>query len=207
MNVRRSTAVLSAAFALLGLTVLPHANACSLAALNATQSKAQLAAFAEFSAGIATSSANAGVNANISTSADSYTGSPRSSVVGMWKFAWTAPDGVSSVDWGFQTWHDDGTEITNSGGRPPDSGNFCMGVWRQTGVRSYSLNHWAIAWGLPPDFDTSTITGLVNIREHVQVTGAIMTGNVSLDLYDLDGTTLLAHLVDGTVTGSRVSPW
>jgi len=34
-----------------------------------------------------------------------------------------------------------------------------------------------------------------------------MTGTVSLDLYDLDSTTLVAHLVDGTVSGTRISPW
>ena len=205
MNFRKSTAALGAALALSASFFVHRADACSLAGLDADQTGSQAAAFAEFSAGIAV--AGPGNAASALAAMDSTATAAHGSIVGMWKFAWTAPDGVSPVDWGFQTWHDDGTEITNSGGRPPDSGNFCMGVWRQTGPRSYSLNHWAIAWGLPPDFDTSTITGLVNIREQVDVDGRNMTGTVSLDLYDLNSTTLVAHLVDGTVSGTRISPW
>lgn len=34
----------------------------------------------------------------------------------------------------------------------------------------------------------------------------MMTGTVSLDLYDVDGTTLNGHIADGTVSGTRVTP-
>jgi hypothetical protein len=33
-----------------------------------------------------------------------------------------------------------------------------------------------------------------------------MTGTFSLDLYMPDGTTHVTHLVDGTVSGTRVTP-
>jgi len=33
-----------------------------------------------------------------------------------------------------------------------------------------------------------------------------MSGTVSLDFYALDGTTLLGHIVDGTVSGTRITP-
>ena len=134
---------------------------------------------------------------------------PHGSIVGLWRFAFTAPDGVSSLDWGFQTWHNDGTEITNSGGHPAEDGNFCMGVWEQVGrAGEYKLNHWAIAWGLPPNFDPTVFGGLVNIREKVYLdrTGNAMSGTVSEDLYAADGTTLITHLADGTVSGSRITP-
>ena len=49
------------------------------------------------------------------------------------------------VDAGFVTWHDDGTELMNSG-RAPASGSFCMGVWKQVGNSTYKLNHWALSW-------------------------------------------------------------
>jgi hypothetical protein len=60
------------------------------------------------------------------------------SIVGMWKFTFTAegngpggpPDGAP-LDTGFTQWHSDGTEIINSG-RPPQDGSICLGVWEKT---------------------------------------------------------------------------
>jgi hypothetical protein len=82
-----------------------------------------------------------------------------SAITGLWKLVFTAqgntgpnapanalplPDGAI-VDAGFATWHDDGTELMNSG-RAPASGSFCMGVWKQVSRDSYRLNHWALSW-------------------------------------------------------------
>lgn len=77
-------------------------------------------------------------------------------ITGLWKFTFTAegngangpPDGTP-IDAGFVTWHDDGTELMNSG-RAPVTGNFCMGVWRRVSESTYHLNHWALAW--VPDY-------------------------------------------------------
>jgi hypothetical protein len=194
MNVRTSTSI--AALLCAAAVYSGQAGACDLMDLrNATAT----AASAQFAAAIAAKMQQGGID-NINARP------PRGAIVGLWKFAFTAPDGVSSIDWGFQAWHDDGIEITNSGGRPAKNGNFCMGAWTEHGAGHYVLNHWAIAWGLPPDFDENTLSGLVNIRENVNVdhSGNTMTGTVSLDLYAEDGETLLAHIVDGTVAGTRV---
>src|SRR4029077_12448882 len=57
-------------------------------------------------------------------------------IVGFWKVAFTSkgnepniPDGAP-IDSGFVQWHSDGTEIMNSG-RPPQNGDFCLGVDRK----------------------------------------------------------------------------
>jgi hypothetical protein len=69
-------------------------------------------------------------------------------IVGFWKVAFTAkgnsdiPDGVV-IDSALVVWHNDGTEIMNSG-RPPQDGNFCMGVWERVGKSKYKLNHFAL---------------------------------------------------------------
>jgi hypothetical protein len=42
------------------------------------------------------------------------------------------------------TWHSDAMEMMNSG-RPPQDGQFCMGVWERTGALKYKLNHFAWA--------------------------------------------------------------
>ena len=49
---------------------------------------------------------------------------------------------------------------------------------------------------------------LVNIREVVSLdrSGNSMTGTVSLDFYAADATTLLGHIADGTVSGTRITP-
>ena len=134
-------------------------------------------------------------------------GNARGAIVGFWKFAFVAPDGIHGVDWGFQSWHSDGTELTNSGGQLPATGNFCSGAWSQDTDGTYRLNHWAIAWNLPGT-DPTDLAGLINITETLKLdrSGNSMTGSVSLDLYAPDTTTHLAHLVDGSVIGSRVMP-
>ena len=80
-------------------------------------------------------------------------------IVGMWHVRFTAegnkegpPDGTL-IDNAMVTWHSDKTETMNSG-RPPQDGNFCMGVWEEVGKCKYKLNHFA--WS---DLDTTNAPG------------------------------------------------
>ncbi|HEY4029467.1 MAG TPA: hypothetical protein VGM25_03930 [Caulobacteraceae bacterium] len=63
-------------------------------------------------------------------------GSGGSSIVGLWAITLTA--GGATVDFGYSAWHSDGTEIMNSAGHAAAAGNFCLGVWGQTGPNSYT---------------------------------------------------------------------
>ena len=73
------------------------------------------------------------------------------SIVGMWHVMFTAqtqnggaiPAPGAVIDNSVVVWHSDGTEVMNSS-RSAQDGNFCLGVWRQTGYRTYLLNH--IPW-------------------------------------------------------------
>ena len=72
------------------------------------------------------------------------------SIVGMWHVIFTAQtlngepfSGV--IDNSVVVWHSDGTEIMNSS-RPAQDGNFCLGVWDQTGPFRYKLNHFALSY-------------------------------------------------------------
>ena len=131
----------------------------------------------------------------------------RDPITGLYQFSFVSegsdgiPDGTV-IDQGFVTWHDDGTEIMNSG-RPAITGNFCMGVWRHTGLRTYKLNHEALAWS----DDGTVFVGPANIRENIQLNhnGNSYSGNFLLTQYAADGTTILAQ-VQGTVSGTRVTP-
>ena len=148
--------------------------------------------------------ANAGSLLLTSNSADT--------IVGMWHVTFTAqgnqggpPDGTP-IDNALVTWHSDGTEIMNSG-RPPQDGQFCMGVWKRIGVLRYKLNH--IAWG---GNDTANApTGIGNpagptrFVEEVTVSpdGNHYTGTFTLDAYDTSGN-VVARIV-GVLAGTRIT--
>jgi hypothetical protein len=130
-------------------------------------------------------------------------------IVGMWKFSFVAkgnpapgPADGTVLDFGYATWHADGTELMNSGARPPQSGDFCMGVWKETAPGTFRLNHYGVAW----QPDGSAYLGPANIKEEVTVSdgGRHYAGVFTIDQYDAGGKTVLGH-VQGTVSATRVT--
>jgi len=127
-------------------------------------------------------------------------------IVGMWHIQFVVDNGTPEglvVDDGFATWHDDGTELMNSG-RPPITSSFCMGVWKRVGVATFSLNHWALSW----DETGSKFVGPTNIRETVTVDrrGNTYTGNFTITQYLPDGKTQAGPPAAGKVKGARINP-
>jgi hypothetical protein len=129
-------------------------------------------------------------------------------ITGLWKVTFTAkgngsagPPDNTVVDAGYATWHADGTELMNSG-REPITGNFCMGVWKQVGARTFKLNHVALAW----DNTGTVLIGPASIRETVTVdaTGNHYSGTFSITQYASDGHTPLGGVI-GTVSATRVT--
>jgi hypothetical protein len=133
-------------------------------------------------------------------------------IVGMWHVTFTAkgnelgpPDGTP-IDNALVTWHSDGTELMNSA-RPPQDGNFCMGIWKKAGKNTYKLNHFA--W-LAND-TANAPSGIGNpqgptrIFEEVTLSpdGKHYTGTFTLDAYDTDGNQV-AHIV-GVIAGTRIT--
>jgi len=92
------------------------------------------------------------------------------SIVGMWNFQFVSegntahnpsiPDGAV-LDFGYNQIHNDGTEIINSGGHAPATGNFCLGVWGQTGFLTYEINHFPLGYNAT----TGALVNLYNVRE------------------------------------------
>ena len=126
-------------------------------------------------------------------------------IVGLWSVTFTSegssgiPDGTV-IDQGYATWHADGTEIMNSG-RPPISGNFCMGVWRPTNRSSYKLNHVTLSW----DPTGTMFVGPGNIKEQVTLGhgGNSYSGTFTIDQFDTNGN-LLAH-IQGNIAAERIT--
>jgi hypothetical protein len=133
-------------------------------------------------------------------------------IVGMWHVTFTAqgneigpPDGTP-LDNALITWHSDGTELMNSA-RPPQDGQFCMGIWKKTGKNTYKLNHFA--WfGNDTANAPSGIgnpTGPTRFFEEVTLgpDKKHYTGTFTLDAYDTAGTQV-AHIV-GVIAGTRIT--
>jgi len=130
-------------------------------------------------------------------------------VVGLWSVKLTSlgnlatagiPDGAT-LDWGYAQWHSDGTEIMNSGGRAPATGNFCLGVWAKTGPSSYKLNHVALSY----DAVTGLLNGTVKLHEVIKLdnSGNHFSGTVTFDIFAPNGPQV-GHLT-GTITGDRIT--
>jgi hypothetical protein len=133
-------------------------------------------------------------------------------IVGMWHVTFTAqgneigpPDGVT-IDNSLVSWHSDGTELMNSA-RPPQDGDFCMGVWKRTGKNTYTLNHFA--W-----FANDTAyapggignpTGPTRILQEVTLSqdGKHYSGTFTLDAYDTSGAKV-AHII-GVIAATRIT--
>jgi hypothetical protein len=125
-------------------------------------------------------------------------------IVGFWHVHFISegskgiPDGTE-IDAGYSQWHSDGTEIMNSGGRSPVTGDFCLGVWKNTNGK-YKLNHFAAAW----DGTGSNLIGPANIKENLALdpSGDSFSGTFTITQYDENGNKL-GH-VQGNITGTRI---
>jgi hypothetical protein len=109
------------------------------------------------------------------------------------------PDGTE-IDAGYSQWHSDGTEIMNSGGRSPITGDFCLGVWTRVGENKYKLNHLGAGW----DPTGANLIGPGHIQEAVTLApgGNKFSGTFTVDQYDESGNVLVLLL--GTITGTRI---
>jgi hypothetical protein len=146
-----------------------------------------------------------------------FDGDFRPSVVGMWHVKFTAetadpavaPPGAV-IDDALVVWHSDGSEIMNSM-RPPQDGNFCMGVWQQVGPFKYKLNHFAwFAKGFPngpgdQGTDIGPSVGPTQITEEITLSsdGLHFTGTFTLTAYDLNNAVM--QTFTGTVSGTRIT--
>ena len=125
-----------------------------------------------------------------------------SPIVGLWDVKLFI-DG-NQVDEGFDQWHSDGTEVLNDNGEPepPNStGAVCLGVFKQTGPRTYKLTH--PGWF----FDANgSLSNVVELLETITVdkNGNSYQGSFIENIYDLSGKR--ADQLKGTLTATRITP-
>ncbi|MGA8705458.1 MAG: hypothetical protein WB646_00570 [Steroidobacteraceae bacterium] len=136
------------------------------------------------------------------------TGDDEASIVGMWRFQLTAPNGAV-VDDGYAQWHSDGTEIQNSGLHAPITSNFCLGVWSEVGHGTYQLNHFPLAWDATGQSPANAIqlTETVKLTDHDHLTGTFKLKVYvwsTPDSLDVSPSTPVAT-VTGNITATRVT--
>lgn len=206
MNTRLHASIAIALIGLSGVAVTPQASACGLNGLHMTAARTwSLPAY------FPVSNPRAMAEGMAAASKGNTRDFPNplqflEPITGLYEFTFTSegsigiPDGTV-VDHGFVAWHADGTEITNSG-KPADTGPFCLGVWAQTGARTYKLNHYALNWD-----PTAGFIGPVNIRENFLLARGnnSYAGTFSVNQYAPDGVTLLGE-VQGNVAATRLTP-
>ncbi len=148
----------------------------------------------------------------------------RAPIVGVWAFKYTSkgnlttlgiPDGAP-IDNGNTAFFADGNEITFSGGRNPIFGASCMGIWKQTGERTYVLNHIGLSWNPSadstapagnPDGGPGAPGGPAFIKEFVTLSrdGQSYTGSFAITQLMPDGKTPAMATILGTITATRVT--
>ena len=133
------------------------------------------------------------------------------SIVGMWNLQFISqgntthnppiPDGAL-LDFGYTQWHSDGTELTNSGGHTPVTGNWCMGTWVRSGFFTYVLSHWALSY----DATSQVLTTKVNIQEQVTLdpSGNEFTGTFTFTVFN-PTTGVQVDRVTGPLAGQRLT--
>jgi len=152
----------------------------------------------------------------------------RAPIVGLWAFKYTSmgnsktfgiPDGAP-IDNGTTGWFADGNEITFSGARNPIVGATCIGVWKQTGERTYVLNHIGLSWNpLAPSTSAGPAGpgnpgggpgapgGPAFIKQSVTLSrdGQSYTGTFSINQLQPDGKTPAAPAIKGTIAATRIT--
>jgi hypothetical protein len=119
------------------------------------------------------------------------------SIVGLWHVKYSS--GGQPFFESFDQWHSDGTELENPN-LPPATGPLCVGVWKQTGLRTVRLHH--LGWNF--DFNgNSTGTFTLDERNTVAPNGKTYEGTFDYKIYDVNGN--LIQEVTGTQTATRIT--
>ena len=115
-------------------------------------------------------------------------------IVGMWSFQFISmgntthnpaiADGTQ-LNWGYNQFHSDETEILNAGARSPAQQNFCLGVWQKTGDFTYQVNHFALNYNAT----TGALLGKIIVVEMITVSpgGTAFSGTFVETVFDTTG--------------------
>lgn len=128
-------------------------------------------------------------------------GSNNSSIVGLWHTTFIS--GGLVWDEAFEQWHSDGTELAVDNAVPPLLGNVCVGVYKQTGPRTYKLHH--VTWNWDPSGSPLAGTFLLLLTVTTAPHGNTFSGTFVSDSFDTLGNVIPELHAEGTVSGQRIT--
>jgi hypothetical protein len=120
----------------------------------------------------------------------------------LWHIKYFVGNSKTLWDEGFEQWHSDGTELNNDNAVPPSLGNVCVGVYKQTGPRTFKLRH--VTW----NFDVSgALTGTFELLQTVTVSnnGKTFIGTYTSDRRDLSGNIIPSLHAEGVLSATRIT--
>lgn len=120
-------------------------------------------------------------------------------IVGLFKTQFLIGDGPDLYDEAFQQFHSGGTEMMLSRGLPPVLGNVCVGIWKQTGPRTFKLKH--TAWNWNPD---NSFAGTFILEATIRLSRAGFTGTWKADSFDTAGDVIPSQHFEGTLRATRI---
>jgi hypothetical protein len=123
-------------------------------------------------------------------------------IVGLWHVIYTNSVDQSTFNDTFDTWHSDGTEF-ESAFLAPAAGNICVGVWKQTGLRSVTVHH--IGWIFNPGTPLATATNYFTLDEDITVAAdnKSYSGRFTFKVWALDGSPTPV-VATGTIAATRI---
>ena len=124
----------------------------------------------------------------------------RATVLGLWKKVYYS--GGTLNDIGFAQFSAGGTELLNDVGAFNAGNNFCVGVWKKVGPRSYDLVHTFYL------LDGTKAIGVSIEKSRIVVSpdGNRFRGKWNQDNYDLYGNLIPGTHFEGTIRGTRIAP-
>ena len=203
MKVTYRTVTTTLTAALVGMLLVPAASACALSDQPTPSARLQLMQDSQDPRELVSSTSLGLELSNLASGR-----SP--SIVGMWSFQFISmgntthnpsiADGTE-LNWGYNQFHSDETEILNSGARMPAQENFCLGVWQKTGHATYQVNHFALNYNPT----TGGLVGKILVVETLTVSpgGTAFSGTFVETVFDINGNKT-DHLT-GQVTGQRIT--
>jgi hypothetical protein len=123
------------------------------------------------------------------------------SIVGLWHTTFLS--GGLVWDEAFEQWHSDGTELAVDNAVPPLLGNVCVGVYKQTGPRTYSLRH--VTWNWDPSGAPLAGSFLLLMTVTVGPHGNTFSGKFVSDSFDTFGDVIPDLHFEGTVSAERIT--
>jgi hypothetical protein len=112
-------------------------------------------------------------------------------IVGLWQNVMTALPGPNNataivIDFGFQQFHSDGTELMISGGVPPTIGNVCIGTWERGAGGVIRLVHTTWNWAGDEELgDSPTGYFWLEVTLRTNSRGTAYSGTFTMASYDL----------------------